>query len=224
MNSVQIIEFDELDSTNLYLEKSINQFQDFTVVRSNYQSAGRGRHQHTWTSKKSEDLLVSILFKKERQPYIYTITATYALLKLLAAYSIEASIKFPNDIYVNNQKIAGILTKAIYQDHYLGTIVGIGLNVKNQNYIAMESFLKTDIDLHQLMMQFLTLYRQYLQYDFRKIIEEVNSHSYLKDKWIYFKDYGRVCFIGLDVDGQVGMKCDEGIVYVPLNEIIIGKL
>ena len=105
MNSVQIIEFDELDSTNLYLEKHINQFQDFTVVRSNYQSAGRGRHLHRWTSKKGEDLLLSILFKKERQPYIYTITAAYALLKLLAAYSIEASIKFPNDIYVNNQKI-----------------------------------------------------------------------------------------------------------------------
>ena len=52
----------------------------------------------------------------------------------------------------------------------------------------------------------------------------MNAHSYLKDKWIDFKDYGRVCFIGLDVDGQVGMKCDEGIVYVPLNEIIIGKL
>ncbi len=224
MNSVQIIEFDELDSTNLYLEKHINQFQDFTVVRSNYQSAGRGRHLHRWTSKKGEDLLLSILFKKERQPYIYTITATYALLKLLAAYSIEASIKFPNDIYVNNQKIAGILTKAIYQDHYLGTIVGIGLNVKNKNYIAMESILQTDIDLHRLMMQFIDIYRQYLQYDFRKIIEEVNAHSYLKGKWMYFKNYGRVCFIGLDCKGQVGMKCDEGIVYLPLNEITIGKL
>lgn len=38
------------------------------------------------------------------------------------------------------------------------------------------------------------------------------------------KDYGRVSFIGLEVDGQVSMKCDEGIVSLPLNEIVIGKL
>lgn len=224
MNNVQIIEFDELDSTNLYLEEHAYELQNFTVVRTDYQSAGRGRHLHKWTSKKGEDLLLSILFKKERQPYIYTITAAYALLKLLAAYSIDASIKFPNDIYVNNQKIAGILTKAIYQDHYLGTIVGIGLNVRNKNYISMESILQTNIDLHQLMMQFITIYRQYLQYDFRNIIEEVNAQSYLRDKWIDFKNYGRVCFIGLDCKGQIGMKYDEGIVYLPLNEITIGKL
>lgn len=50
------------------------------------------------------------------------------------------------------------------------------------------------------------------------------ERSTVKDKWVELKDYGRVSFIGLEVDGQVSMKCDEGIVSLHLNEITIGKL
>jgi BirA family biotin operon repressor/biotin-[acetyl-CoA-carboxylase] ligase len=98
-----IITFEEIDSTNSYIERNIQTLPDHTLVRALYQRFGHGRCDHIWDSPKGENLLFSILLKSPKRPFVYTMCAAYAIVLVLRDYHIAASIKFPNDIYVDDQ-------------------------------------------------------------------------------------------------------------------------
>ena len=105
-----------------------------TVILVEEQSAGRGRMDREWVSPAGKNILMSILLKPSMEiERVYTLTLALAVsvtdaVKELAGLS--AMIKWPNDIYLNNKKLGGILTefraKGITVDY---VILGIGLNV-----------------------------------------------------------------------------------------------
>ena len=59
------IYFESIDSTNTYLKKHCEELEDMCFVRTDYQSAGRGRKSRTWLAEKGESLLFSVLIKDE---------------------------------------------------------------------------------------------------------------------------------------------------------------
>ena len=94
-----------------------------TVVYTNYQSAGRGQPGNSWESEDGKNLLISLLiFPSMIKPvnqFIISMAISLGICDFLNRHIPVCSIKWPNDIYVNNDKIAGILIEnSIMGDEY----------------------------------------------------------------------------------------------------------
>ncbi|MDY0015346.1 MAG: biotin--[acetyl-CoA-carboxylase] ligase [Bacteroidales bacterium] len=137
--SNNIIYKEELPSTNAYLWKQIaitkEKLKPFTLVYTDYQTAGRGQQTNTWESEKGKNLLMSILLYPPVEPSKQFLITEWISLSI-ADFLIntiglkETTIKWPNDIYVNDKKIAGILVEhSLDATNIKYSIAGIGLNM-----------------------------------------------------------------------------------------------
>ena len=135
MEEYKTIHFENIDSTNKYLKDNYETLDNLTFVSADYQSQGKGREDRLWTANKGENLLFSLLLKDEEiikdGPFI-SLVAAVTIAVLLESYGLKkVKIKWPNDIYVNDKKIAGILLEGSLP-HYL--IVGIGININQKEF------------------------------------------------------------------------------------------
>lgn len=134
--TTQIIFLDEVDSTNDWVKRQTD-LTHGTVVMAAFQTRGKGQYNHRWEANPNENILMTRLWRAPVIPTIYDLQKNLSLLlvSVLANYHIAATIKSPNDILVNNKKIAGILleTQMIEGvfDHF---IIGIGLNVNQTEF------------------------------------------------------------------------------------------
>lgn len=131
-NDFHIVNLSEVDSTNDYMKQNWKLFPNKTVVVADFQTKGRGQFDRTWVSNKKENLLCSILFKENAINNVEILNQVVidTVIKTLDQYEIRAYFKMPNDIYVSNKKIAGILIERQFNQYQIvNTIIGIGLNV-----------------------------------------------------------------------------------------------
>ncbi len=139
---MEIITFEELDSTNDYLKNNYKKYSDFTVIRAIKQLKGRGRFDRIWSSL--NDLTFSILFKKNLPHHFIAPLAVCLSLNYLG---VESSIKWPNDVLVEEQKISGVLVERIFENKDSVDIVGIGINIEQrEDYNYLDKYKKFDID------------------------------------------------------------------------------
>ena len=153
------LHFDEIDSTNAYLKNSYQLLDNFTFVSTDYQSKGKGRNDRVWESVKGLSLMISILIK---DPKLLNESASLSIMiaaevsKLLESYHINnVSIKWPNDVLVNDQKICGILLEG-QLPNYL--VIGVGLNVNQKEFpnnlrrpaTSISNELNKEIDLEEI--------------------------------------------------------------------------
>lgn len=106
---------------------------DRTVLRADYQSAGRGRLNRTWEAPKGVNLLVSLLFRDvPSRLHVLTQVVALAATQVARGCGVPAVLKWPNDILVGTQKLAGILAQAapVGPDGKIPfVVVGIGCNL-----------------------------------------------------------------------------------------------
>ena len=161
MNKIgSILDFDSIDSTSKYLKENYIALKDFTFVSSLYQTNGKGRMDRSWESNKGENLLFSLLIKKKTLLKLYSsisILSATVILSVLKEYNIDnVMIKWPNDVYIDDKKVCGILLESISTSENLECIVlGIGLNVNQKEFIdsratSMSLKLKKDINQKEL--------------------------------------------------------------------------
>ncbi|MCX8094829.1 MAG: biotin--[acetyl-CoA-carboxylase] ligase [Caldisericia bacterium] len=122
--------FDEITSTQDYLKEN---FSLNKIVVSRTQTKGRGRKGAFWVSEKG-GLYFSLSLKPFNYIYFLPILVTYSMAKVLKKIGIESiKIKIPNDLYLNDKKVCGVISEGYFKDKFLlGEIIGVGLNV-NQN-------------------------------------------------------------------------------------------
>lgn len=123
--------YDSLDSTNSHLKAHIQDYPDGSAVIARHQTAGKGRGDHKWLSDEGM-LSLSILMKRKTLSPQITITAAVAVKQALdQLYGINSSIKWTNDILVNDLKVCGILCESsiVEYDTLAAIICGIGINV-----------------------------------------------------------------------------------------------
>ncbi|TAL80863.1 MAG: biotin--[acetyl-CoA-carboxylase] ligase, partial [Bacteroidetes bacterium] len=127
--------FESLPSTNIHAALILKneKVPEGSIVYTNYQSAGRGQIGNKWESENGKNLLISIiLFPSMIIPvnqFFISMTLSLGICDFLKRHIPSCSIKWPNDIYVNNDKIAGILIEnSIIDNKIENTIAGIGLN------------------------------------------------------------------------------------------------
>ncbi len=137
----KIIWLNETESTNLYANSILKDNPaDETAIVAAFQTKGKGQHQNNWVSDAGKNILMSRIvypvFLKPDEIFFLNKVVTKAILNFLQAeFSIAAKIKWPNDIYVGDKKIAGILIEnAVMGSHIKHAIIGIGLNVNQENF------------------------------------------------------------------------------------------
>jgi len=132
-----LIELSEVDSTSTYLQSrnSTDNLPEGAVVYTAFQTKGKGQRGNVWESEKGKNLLASILlfpkFLPPKYSFLLNMAVALAVRDTIVKYLPEpVSIKWPNDIWVNERKIAGILLQnAITMSTINSSIVGIGLNI-----------------------------------------------------------------------------------------------
>ena len=150
-----IIRLDTVDSTNRYLRDEADiQWnkcalgKGFVVVVAGHQSAGRGQRGNIWGSNAGENLLFSILVRPGEQlevckQFLLSQVVALSLHDTMRCYGIDTKLKWPNDIYVENRKLAGILVELDYSGAFVEqAIIGIGINEGKQSCISTEKRLQ----------------------------------------------------------------------------------
>ncbi len=127
----RVIVYNSTASTNsVAAEYARNKANGGLVVLTEEQTKGRGRGGNIWIAGKADSVICSILFTdctlgNELLPLIIAVAAAEAIGKCAKA---EAKIKWPNDIILNNKKVAGILVESKKTGKQTAYIVGIGIN------------------------------------------------------------------------------------------------
>lgn len=129
---------DSVDSTNLSLQRDYADLPDFSALAAAQQTAGQGRAGRSWVSEPRSSLSLSVLLRTNRLEISSLITllmASSAQQALTDLYpSLAVSIKWPNDLLVEDRKLAGVLA-VVNPDQ--SVVVGIGVNLSKQ--ITFES-------------------------------------------------------------------------------------
>ncbi len=122
-----LLEFDQVDSTNLVAAR----LEPWTAVRADTQTAGRGRFQRSWVSDAGGLWLSAVVPVSERQHrQLLPLAAGLSVIESLATFGIRtARLRWPNDIMVNDRKLAGLLVDSFSPDT---AVIGVGINISNQ--------------------------------------------------------------------------------------------
>ena len=168
----KIIHIEETDSTNRWLKAH---GEGTMVVVADYQTAGKGCGTNSWESERGKNLTFSMLIHPTdipaSQQFRITEVVSVALCEVLEQYIGDVSIKWPNDIYVGDKKICGVLIENRLQGNVIvDSIIGIGLNV---NQTVFRSDAPNPVSLCQLLGR--EIDREALLHDFLETLETVSS-------------------------------------------------
>ena len=202
----KLIFYKSLPSTNThsaFLQKTSG-LAEGTIVYTNYQLAGRGQPGNKWESENGKNLLISIIlfpsFILPADQFLISMTISLGICDFLGRYIPDSRIKWPNDIYVNNDKIAGLLIEnSIMGNQIESTIAGIGLNVNQDafkseapNPVSLKRIIKRDLDLltclNELASDTDLRYTQLREGNYDKIKEEYISRLFRLNVWSDYSD------------------------------------
>jgi len=136
----KVVHIDETDSTNRWLKEHDSQADETVVVWADYQTAGRGCGTNTWESERGKNLLFSLLIHpqwvKAGEQFFLSMAISNAVRRTLDFYLFPRSeVKWPNDVYVNDGKVCGILIENRLQGNSIkDCILGVGLNVNQRPF------------------------------------------------------------------------------------------
>ena len=183
------LHFNIIDSTNSFLKQNYQKLEDLTFISADYQTNGRGSNNREWKSENSKNLLFSFLLLDKslfpRHEEVSLVTAL-SIIQVLEKNGIkDTRIKLPNDVYVKDKKICGTLLESTSLDEMQCLIVGVGLNVNQENFdgeyratptsIFKELGYKTDIEklkneLYDILLKNIELIKN--DYDFNPLISK----------------------------------------------------
>ena len=137
-----LLEYESLDSTNTFSQQLVSKSNpsEGTTVLAHYQSSGKGQYGRVWASKAQENITLSIIllpnFLQIKNQFYLNIISSLAVADTLEYYVKDiVKIKWPNDVYVKDNKICGILIQNNLQgQRIVNSVVGIGINVNQDNF------------------------------------------------------------------------------------------
>lgn len=135
------LHLDSTPSTNSYIAANAGSLVAPTMVTVRDQTAGRGQRGNTWEAAPGENITASVLLHpagvEARRQFSISEAVALAVSDTLARYGISSCVKWPNDIYVGDRKICGILIEhSLYGTHIRRTIAGVGLNVNQTEFLS----------------------------------------------------------------------------------------
>ena len=184
---------EQTNSTNTLLKELIAKGQEPDFIYAGYQTAGRGQTGNSWESEKGKNLICSILLPPNKNLYFLNIAVSVAILRLLDE---PLTIKWPNDIYWKDKKLAGILLEnAIIGNEVKYTIAGIGLNVNQTEFVSdapnpvsLKQITGKEYAIDQLMQDLLEAVHKVLNEPEEAVWSEYKAHLYRREGYWPFAD------------------------------------
>ncbi len=119
--------------------------RDGSLVMANEQTAGRGRMQRRWITRRNTSLAFTLIFRPEKTdliPFNSPLGALGVAIALENLSDAHPQIKWPNDVLLNGKKVCGILTEASWQgDRLAGVVIGIGINIASSAIHPEDDFI-----------------------------------------------------------------------------------
>ena len=215
IDKFHLYKVDEIFSTNTYLKDNYDKFDDKSILWAIKQTNGRGRYLRLWES--NDDLTFSFITKEN---YKNTIITPLAIVKALKKYNLNTYIKWPNDIYLDNKKLSGILIEAIYDgSDFLAEIVGIGINKTDKPDVLGIGLSKYNIDYKELISKIINEYSILMNMKFNDYIDEYIFYSNTINRIIIYQgvEYKAV---GITKEGHLVIDNNGDIKTISCDEII----
>lgn len=221
-----IIRLESVDSTNNYTANCAreNKLRHGAVIMAVEQTAGKGQMGAHWQSDAGANLTFSVFLNNvnlsvERQ-FLLTKIVSLSLIDLLRGYGISAHIKWPNDIYVRDRKIAGVLIENSLQGKKVSrSIVGIGLNVNQTDFgnLSATSFFREKqmpFSVDDVLFSFVAAFNKRLKQWPREILDDAyhNNLRWLNEPHEFEDTEGRFTgtILGVTTSGHLKvMKTQE---------------
>lgn len=184
-----------VDSTNNYLKDLLSKSEPLpegTVIMADHQFAGRGQQENQWIAAPGKNLTISLLLRPLFLPlnkqFLLNIAISVAINNTLSKYlATGISIKWPNDIYYNDQKIGGVLI----ENNIIGTaiktaVIGIGLNINQRSFpeqldskaTSLSQILQKDVNLMLLLAELCSQIESF----YLKL--KTGNHTFLKAAYV----------------------------------------
>ncbi len=187
----KIIHLTDVDSTNNYAANLLKQgiIESGTVILADEQHAGRGQRGTEWSVNPGENLTFSIFLDNvnlsvDRQ-FVLTQFISCCLTRLLEKNGLTCKIKWPNDIYFNDKKIAGVLIEnQLSGKRVKSSIIGIGLNLNQvgfDGFVATSTLLETGVRRipKDVLLSFCNVFNENWN-DWMKVSNASDNEIYLK--------------------------------------------
>jgi len=227
-----IVHLDSVDSTNNYAAKALltKSLKEGTVFAAACQQSGRGQAGSLWESETGMNLTFSIVLYPTQivlsDQFAISMAVSLGVADFLTQFVGGVSIKWPNDIYVNDKKIAGILIEtAISNGKFSQAIIGIGLNVNQEvfrsdapNPVSLRNLTGKSYELSEMMARLCACldgrYLSLTRYEHLRLKQDYMKHLYRMGVWANYRDEksefeGKIT--GVESDGKLSVEARDGL-------------
>ncbi len=237
---VEIIKLKIIDSTNNFAKELIEKFnvEKFrnSIIYALEQTQGRGTGNNKWLSEPYKNLTFSIIhipdYLNPSEIFYLSKAISIGIVDFLESLGLRPKIKWPNDIFVDNKKIAGILIEtAISHNRLKYAIIGIGLNVNQTNFPAsinatsLKLLTQKDYDLDTLLEELVEKIFYWLEQLRQQKLQDIDkkylSHLYLYQQPAKFKQNNKVIdgqIVGVDQYGRLLLKLLNKEKFITFNQ------
>ena len=228
------IHFKEIDSTNNYLKNGYKLLDDFTFASADYQAHGKGREDRVWQSNNGENLMFSFLIKNEelmKKSAILSILTAVEVAKEIEKYGIDSvSIKWPNDVLINDEKVCGILLEGQIPEYL---VIGVGLNVNQKEFpeglrrpaTSLSLVLNEDVDVNELKNRlFSNIVNHFSNLKIDDYLQYFRNHNYLLNKKVRVSINNQVFIgevVGIDDNFCLQVLARDMLLHIDSGEIEI---
>ncbi|MBN2635607.1 MAG: biotin--[acetyl-CoA-carboxylase] ligase [Prolixibacteraceae bacterium] len=213
-NNKKIIVVSEVESTNNYANRLIlsEAAEDGTVVLAHYQTRGKGQLGNSWESEPDKNLLMSLIwfpkFLPATQQFLISKVVSLAITDVIQNYVEDCTIKWPNDIYIGNKKLAGILIEnSVKGSNLFTSIIGIGMNINQEQFISdapnpvslkqvTGNSYEISVVLEEILKRLDFWYKKLMNKNLQEIDETYFSRLYRSKQWSLFSEPGKSPFEG----------------------------
>ncbi|MFC2087095.1 biotin--[acetyl-CoA-carboxylase] ligase [Bacteroidota bacterium] len=202
----KVIYFPSLESTNNYASELIRKDlpEEGTIIFTDHQTKGKGQRGNKWESEENKNLTFSIViypdFLSLDYSFLISEITSISIINLIKPMVDEVKIKWPNDIIVKSEKMAGILVEnSILHDKISTCIVGIGININQSSFpenapaaTSLGLLTKREYKIRKLLTRFLLFFEKWYmklkEAQYTLIQEEYYKHFDKLGEYQLFED------------------------------------
>ena len=230
-----------ISSTNQYLLENVARLQKGDLCLAEYQTAGRGRRGRQWISPFAGQIIMSFYWQLDPSKSLDGLSTVIGLAIVQALVELDMygfQVKWPNDILVNERKLAGILVEIVNRPNgKLNLVVGIGMNVSlgqekqiDQPWAELTEFFP-HVDREKLIIQMVnTIYRYLARFEQHGIDAEMQQQwleydAYLGTEVNVISEKSTISGIaqGINAQGHLCLMTEKGAQYFNAGEVSLRK-
>lgn len=226
----KIVFLETVDSTNSYLKQKLsnNKPEEGLLIYAAEQINGRGQQANIWESQANKNLLLSFIiypnFLKAEKQFILSKVISLATCDFISEYTDDVMIKWPNDIYIKNKKVAGILIENSLKGTLISnSIIGLGININQKQFstkIPNAISLQTHTGKNYFIDELLIVIIEKLNYWYELLLKnkiKTIDYQYIKKLFRYKQEHlfiidkekKKAKIIGIAPDGKLIIEAEN---------------